>query len=92
MHGEPQISFHEIGPPFNSSGGTIIHRVCTDHFIRARVSDKMQRIAYAKRQDFIESMLRLLANMVTKTLWGADAPPIHALPIHIGARQATRLS
>jgi hypothetical protein len=42
IHAEPQISFHEIGPPFNSSAGVMIHRLCTDQFIRAELSDKMQ--------------------------------------------------
>lgn len=33
MHSESQISLHEIGPPFSSSGGAMIHRLCTDYFI-----------------------------------------------------------
>src|SRR6266702_680623 len=28
MQADPQISVHEIGPPFNSSGGAMIHRLC----------------------------------------------------------------
>ena len=28
MQAESQISLHEIGPPFNSSGGAIIHLGC----------------------------------------------------------------
>jgi len=28
MQAEPQISAHEIGPPFSSSGGAMIHRLC----------------------------------------------------------------
>src|SRR5437667_537355 len=43
MHGDPQISVHEIGPLFSSSGGAIIHRLCTDHFIRGELPDKMRR-------------------------------------------------
>ena len=31
----------QIGPPFSSSGGAIIHRLCTDHFSCARFSDKI---------------------------------------------------
>jgi len=41
MHSDPQISLHEIAPPFNSSGGAMIHRYCTDQLIRARFSDKL---------------------------------------------------
>jgi len=40
MHCAPQISLHEIGPPFSSSGGAMIHRLCTDHLIRYRFADK----------------------------------------------------
>jgi len=60
MQAELQISLHEIGPPFNSSGDAMIHRLCrvnvlcgfarinssstrlcTDHSIRERFSDKL---------------------------------------------------
>ena len=41
MHAEPQISAHEMGPPSSCSGGAMIHRLCTDQFIRARFPDKM---------------------------------------------------
>jgi hypothetical protein len=44
MDSDPQILLHEIGPPFNSSGGAKIHRCCTDHFIRARFSDKLIKL------------------------------------------------
>src|SRR6266566_1599093 len=37
MHANPQISLHEIVPPFSSSGGAMIHRLCTDYLILARV-------------------------------------------------------
>ena len=40
MHSAPQMSLHEIGPPFSSSGDAIIHRLCTDHLIRCRIADK----------------------------------------------------
>jgi hypothetical protein len=33
MHANPQISLHEIVPPFSSSGGAMIHRLCTDYLI-----------------------------------------------------------
>jgi len=33
MHADPQISLHEIVPPFNSSGGAMIHWLCTDYLI-----------------------------------------------------------
>jgi hypothetical protein len=36
----PQISFREIGPLFNSSGGTMIHRLYTVHLSRWRFYDK----------------------------------------------------
>ena len=44
MHSEPQISLHEIGPFRSSSADAMIHRLCTDQFIRAELSDKMQQI------------------------------------------------
>jgi hypothetical protein len=44
MHSEPQISLHEIGPFPSSSADAMIHRLCTDQFIRAELSDKMQQI------------------------------------------------
>jgi len=44
MHADPQISLQGMVPPFNSSGGAMIHRLCTDHFIRGKVSDKIQCI------------------------------------------------
>src|SRR6266542_4995305 len=28
MQADPQISFHEISPPFSSSAGAMIHRLC----------------------------------------------------------------
>jgi hypothetical protein len=37
---EAQISLHEIGPPFNCSGGAMIHRLCTDYSIRWKPADK----------------------------------------------------
>src|SRR5207253_5431581 len=45
MHSDPQISLHEIAPPFNSSRGAKIHRYCTDQFIRAELPDKTLRMA-----------------------------------------------
>jgi hypothetical protein len=45
MHRDPQISLQEIAPPFKSSGGAIIHRCCTDQFIRAELPDKTLRLA-----------------------------------------------
>src|SRR5439155_2695788 len=54
IHAEPQISFHEIGPPLSSSRGAIIQRVCTDYLIRAKLSDKMQRVSYASREALVE--------------------------------------
>jgi uncharacterized protein (TIGR03067 family) len=45
MHCDPQISLHEIAPPFNSSSGAKIHRGSTDHFIRAEISGKTLRLA-----------------------------------------------
>jgi hypothetical protein len=44
MHSEPQISLQEIDPPLSFSGDAIIHRVCTDQFIRAKFSDKLALI------------------------------------------------
>src|SRR3981081_2078855 len=41
MHPAPQISVHEIGPPFSSSGGDRIHRLCTDYSMRGRYTDKL---------------------------------------------------
>src|SRR6266404_9393271 len=41
MQSAPQISVHEIGPPFSSSGGAIIHRLCTDYSMRGRYTDKV---------------------------------------------------
>src|SRR5438128_2400183 len=40
MHCAPQISLHEIGLPLSSSGGAMIHRLCTDHLNRCRFPDK----------------------------------------------------
>lgn len=40
MPTEPQISFHGVSPPFSSSGGTMIHRLCTDYLNRWRFYDK----------------------------------------------------
>jgi hypothetical protein len=37
MHSDRQISFHEIAPPFSSSAGAMIHRLCTEYLILARV-------------------------------------------------------
>ena len=37
MHADPQTSLHEIVPPFSSSDGAMIHRLCTDYLILARV-------------------------------------------------------
>lgn len=37
MHADLQISLHEIGLPFSSSGGAMIHRLCTDYLILASV-------------------------------------------------------
>jgi hypothetical protein len=31
----------QIAPPSTSLGGAMIHRLCTDHFIRRKVSDKL---------------------------------------------------
>jgi hypothetical protein len=45
MQADPQISVHAIDAPFSSSGGAMIHRVCTDQFIRRELPDKMQRLA-----------------------------------------------
>src|ERR1700730_415124 len=42
MQFEREKSLHEIGPPFNSSGGAMIHRFCTDHPIRCRLADKIE--------------------------------------------------
>src|SRR5258708_723010 len=41
MQSAPQISLHEIGPPFSSSGGAMIHRLCTDYSMRGRYRDKV---------------------------------------------------
>jgi len=43
MQGEPHISAHGIpeGSGFSSSGGAMIHRLCTDHFSCTRFSDKL---------------------------------------------------
>src|SRR3981081_1583827 len=41
MQSAPQISVHEIGPPFSSSGGSRIHRLCTDYSMRGRYTDKL---------------------------------------------------
>src|SRR5260370_36907303 len=40
MPAEPQISFHGVGPPFSSSGGTMIHRLCTRYLNRCGFYDK----------------------------------------------------
>jgi len=42
MQSAPQISVHEIGPPFSSSGGAMIHRLCTDYLMRGRYTDKVR--------------------------------------------------
>jgi len=47
IHAEPQISPHEISLPFSSSGGAIIHRLRTNHIIRAELSDKIERVVCA---------------------------------------------
>src|SRR4029077_10515511 len=44
MQFEREKSCHEIGPPFNSSGGAMIHRFCTDHLIRVRFADKTRTV------------------------------------------------
>jgi hypothetical protein len=49
MHCDPQMSLQEIAPPFKSSRGAIIHRCCTDHFIRAELPDKTLRIHLRNR-------------------------------------------
>jgi len=41
MQFEREKSLHEIGPPFNFSGGAMIHRFCTGHIIRECFSDKI---------------------------------------------------
>jgi hypothetical protein len=60
MDSDPQILLHEIGPPFNSSGGAKIHRCCTDHFIRARFSDKLIKWS---RLDTVEAISKRLVRM-----------------------------
>jgi len=59
MHAEPQTSFHEIGPPFSSSAGAMIHRVCTDYLNRAKVSDKKQgQFAFYRFYLYLDKRLR----------------------------------
>lgn len=41
MHSEPQISPHEMAPPFRFSHGGRIHRSCTAQFIRCALGDKL---------------------------------------------------
>ncbi len=48
MQGSPQISLQGIPPPFNSPMGDRIQRRCTVHFIRCRISDKIDNGAGAR--------------------------------------------
>ena len=41
MHSEPQISPHEMAPPFRFSHGGRIHRCCTAQFSRCALRDKV---------------------------------------------------
>src|SRR5437764_3262648 len=40
IHSQPQISLHEIGAPFRSSGGIRIQLARTDYFICGLLADK----------------------------------------------------
>ena len=73
MQADPQISFHEISPPFSSSGGAIIHRLRTDHFIRGELPDnKMQRLEASGCE---------LRSTRQRAIFNAKAYMIKAIPV-----------
>jgi hypothetical protein len=73
MQADPQISFHEISPPFSSSGGAIIHRLRTDHFIRGELPDnKMQRLEASGCE---------LRSARQRAIFNAKAYMIKAIPV-----------
>src|ERR1700688_2989172 len=50
IHAESQISLHEIGAPFSSSAGAMIHRLSTGQSISLALPDKTFRSSRGRRR------------------------------------------
>jgi hypothetical protein len=83
MHVEPQTSLHAIGPPFNSSGGAMIHWLCTDHLSRCRFDDKIDKGANA-RDEINRSDLRSGKGRIRRDELLAATPSCHTEASRVG--------
>src|SRR5437764_6165715 len=62
IHSQPQISLHEIGAPFRSSGGIRIQLARTDYIIRGLLADKLTKV-FLQRARWLHRLVRPMCRL-----------------------------